>query len=148
MNSPTMGVTASRDALLQPYSVRSFGARIHPDQTRVTFYIAELRSEQIIANFESNRRVALTMSVPWSDNESYQLKGKFVSWRRNNEQDDEFLDEYMARLFDFAKQRLGLPVEILSRLNIGVYKPSVAVTFDVEMVFGQAPHPGTGERIS
>ncbi len=90
---------ASRDARLQPCLARGFGLKVHPDQTTITYYIPELRSEQIIANFENNGRVAVTVGDPL-DFEAYQLKGKFVSWCRNDEQDDQFLDKYQAQLFE------------------------------------------------
>jgi len=75
------------------------------------------------------------------------LKGKFLSWRRNNEQDNQFVDEYMARVYQCAEE-WGIPKELLSTFNMGIYKPTIAITFDVEMVFGQAPHPETGKLIS
>ncbi len=140
-----MAVTVSRDAQFRPSCVRAFGVKVHPNQTTVTYYIAELRSEQLIANFENNGRVALTMAHPEGD--SYQLKGKFVSWRQNDEQDDQLIDEYQTRFYEALKQR-GMPEELFANWNVWTYRPGVAITFDVETVFGQAPHPDTGKLIS
>ena len=146
LSCPGTAVVATRDSQLQPCLIRVFGINVHPNQTTATFYIYERRSEQIIANLENNGRIALTTAVPGS-NESYQLKGKFLSWRRNNEQDNQFVDEYMARVYQCAEE-WGIPKELLSTFNMGIYKPTIAITFDVEMVFGQAPHPETGKLIS
>lgn len=146
MSSTLMSHTASRDAQLQPYIIRGFGVKAHPNQTTVTFYIAELHSEQMIENFEKNGRVALTVSEPLSF-EAYQLKGKFISWRRNNKQDDQFVDEYQTQIYEKVT-KMGIPEEIFTKWNIWMYKPCVAITFDVEEVFGQTPRPETGELIS
>ncbi len=141
-----MTVTTSRDAQFRPSHVRAFGVKVHPNQTTITYYIAELRSEQIIANFENNRRVALTIANPL-DGDSYQLKGEFVSWRQNDEQDDQLIDEYQTRFYEALKQK-GMPEELIANWNLWTYKPGIAITFDVETVFGQAPHPETGKLIS
>jgi len=150
MDIPGTAVVASRDAQLQPWCIRVFGAQTHSDQKTVTFYISELRSEQMIANFEDNGRVALTLASPASG-DSYQLKGKYISWRKNNEQDDQFLDGYQANVVELMKPmalEMGMPEEYLPYFNMVVYKPSVAITFETETVFGQAPHPETGKLIS
>ncbi len=89
------GAIASRDAKLRPIQIRTIGVTIHPNDTTVTCYIDEFRSEQMIANVENNGRVVLTFMD--FDSDSYQLKGKFVSWRRNNEQDDEYQEEFKAK---------------------------------------------------
>ncbi len=141
-----MAHTASRDAQLQPCLTRGFGVKVHPNQTTVTYYIAELRSEQIIANFENNGRVALTIWNPL-DFECYQLKGKFVSWRRSNERDDQFLDECQAQMYGKVR-KLGIPEEVLAKWNLWMYKPCVAITFEVDAVFIQTPHPEAGKLIS
>ncbi len=140
------GAIASRDAQLRPIQIRILGVKVHPNDTTVTCYIDEFRSEQMIANFENNGRVAFTMASPLS-NDSYQLKGKYVSWRRNNERDDQFLDEYQTQLYEGMKQ-MGMPEEIIANWGYWTRKPGVAITFDVEKVFGQAPHPDTGKLIS
>ncbi len=146
ISGTAMSVTASRDAQFRPSHVRAFGVNVHPNQVTVTYYIAELRSEQMIANFENNGRVALTIANPL-DNDCYQLKGKFVSWRQNDEQDDQFMDEHQTRLYGVLKQ-MGMPEELIANWNLWICKPGIAITFDVEMVFGQAPRPDTGKLIS
>ncbi len=140
------GAIASRDAKLRPIQMRTFGVKVHPNDTRVTCYIDELRSEQMITNFENNGRVALT-KVSFHENDSYQLKGKFVSWRRTNEQEHQFQDELNAQMREHLKQ-MGMPEEIIANWGYWTRKPGVAITFDVEKVFGQAPRPETGKLIS
>ncbi len=147
MSIPGMAQTASRDAQLQPCLTRGFGVKIHPDQTTVTFYIAELDSEQIIADFENNGRVALTIWNILMDFKCYQLKGKFVSWRRNNEQDDQFLDECQTQIYEKVTQ-LGIPEEVLPKWNLWICKPCIAITFEVDAVVIQTPYPETGKLIS
>ncbi|MBI4283059.1 MAG: pyridoxamine 5'-phosphate oxidase family protein [Chloroflexi bacterium] len=146
MNLPVMAMAASRDANLRPNITRVFGMTLHPNQSTITFYIPETGSEQIIKNLEDNGRVALTINTP-GDNDSYQLKGRFVSWRRNNEQDDQCVDYYVSKLFEHAV-KMGFPADYLSRAPAFKWKPGIAVTFDVESVFGQAPHPNTGQQIA
>ncbi len=141
-----MAVMASRDAQFRPSVARCFGVKVHPNQTTVTYFIAELRSEQIIANFENNGRVALTFASPL-DGDCYQLKGKFVSWRQNDEQDNQHMDKHMTQFCETLKQ-MGMPEELFANWNLWTYKPGVAIIFDVETVFGQAPHPETGKLIS
>ncbi len=139
------GAIASRDAKLRPIQTRTFGVKVHPNDTTVTCYIDELRSEQMIANFENNGRVALTFMD--YDNDSYQLKGKFVSWRQNNKQDDEVQEEYKVRVRE-GLGHVGIPEEITANWGFFIRKPGVAITFDVEKVFEQAAHPDTGKLIS
>jgi len=139
------GAIASRDANLRPTQVRMSGVKVHPNQTTVTCYIDEFRSEQMIANFENNGHVAFT-TVDF-ENDSYQLKGRFVSWRRNNTQDDELQEEYKVRVRE-GLGHVGLPEEITANWGYWIHKPGVAITFDVEKVFGQAPRPDTGKLIS
>ncbi len=146
LSNPGSGAIASRDAKLLPNQMRTFGVKVHPNQTTVTCYIDELRSEQMIANFENNGRVALTM-VSMHDNDSYQLKGKFASWRQNNEQDDQFMDEFKVRAQEGLKH-IGMPEEITANWGYWIRKPGVAITFDLEKVFRQAPRPDTGTLIS
>ncbi len=145
IRGPGMAVTASRDAQFRPSHVRVFGVKVHPNQTTVTYYIAELRSEQMIANFENNGRVALTVAN-LLDGDCYQLKGKFVSWKQNDEQDDQFMDECQTQFYQALKQK-GMPEELIANWNLWTYKPGFAITFDVETIFGQAPHPETGQLI-
>ncbi len=144
---PGMAQTASRDARLQPSLTRGFGVKVHPDQKTVTYYIAELGSEQIIADFENNGRVALTIWNILMDFNCYQLKGKFVSWRRNNEQDDQFLDEYQTQIYEKVT-KLGIPEETVAQWNLWISKPCIAITFEVDSVFIQTPHPEAGKLIS
>ncbi len=139
------GAIASRDTKLRPIQIRTFGVKVHPNDTTVTCYIDQLRSEQMIANFENNGRVALTFMD--YDSDSYQLKGKFVSWRRNNEQDDEFQERYKVKVRE-GLGHVGIPEEITANWLFFIRKPGVAITFDVEKVFGQAPRPDTGKLIS
>ncbi len=147
MSSPGMAQTASRDAQLQPCLTRGFGVKVHPNQTTVTYYIAELGSEQMIVDFENNGRVALTIWNLLLDYECYQLKGKFVSWRRNNERDDQFLDECQTQIYEKVT-KLGIPKEVVAEWNLWVSKPCVAITFEVDSVFIQTPHPEAGKLIS
>ena len=77
----------------------------------------------------------------------YQLKGKFVSWRRNNERDDQFLDECQTQIYEKVT-KLGIPEEVLAKWNLWICKPCVAITFEVDAVFIQTPHPEAGKLIS
>ncbi len=139
------GAIASRDTKLRPIQIRTFGVKVHPNNTTVTCHIDELRSEQMITNFENNGRVALVFMD--YDSDSYQLKGKFVSWRQNNEQEDEFQEEYKEKMLE-GLGHVGIPEEITANWGYFIRKPGVAITFEVEKVFGQAPHPDTGKLIS
>jgi len=150
MSRPVMGGTASRDAQFQPCAIRFVGVKVHSNKVTVTFHITERYSEQIIENFENNGRVSLVI-VRLMTNESYQLKGKFVSWRRNNEQDDQFQAEYRDQLIEEIVEGMkfmGYTTEMVASMNVLVCKPGLAITFDVETVFGQTPLPGTGGLIS
>jgi len=146
LSHPGTGTVASRDAQLQPNQIRAFGAVVHPNRTTITCYIAELRSEAMIANFENNGRVAYTQASPL-ENDSFQLKGKYISWRPNSEEDDQFLEARQSQLREGMTQ-MGMPEEMIAHWNLWVCKPGVAITFDVETIFGQAPHPETGKIIS
>lgn len=146
LNLLVSAVVTSRNADLQPSTTRVFGIRFHANNITVTFCIPEAGSEQIIKNFEDNGRVALTIST-FESNDSYQLKGKFVSWKRNTEQDDQRVDQYRSGVLEMAIGQ-GYPEEFVTAASVFKCKPGITVTFDVESVFGQAPHPETGKLIS
>ena len=146
MAGPIMAVTATRDANLRPTQVRVFESRVHPDLKTVTCFIAECNSAKMIENLEANGRITLTVSNP-TQNDSYQLKGNFVSWRRNSEEDDSAMDGNMAQ-FREVLHHMGMPEEMIKHWNLWTYKPGIAVTFEVDAVFGQAPGPDTGQQIS
>jgi predicted pyridoxine 5'-phosphate oxidase superfamily flavin-nucleotide-binding protein len=132
----------TRDGKLRPREIMAWGVKTNDDKKTISILIPELTSEKTLSHLENNGKISLTC-VYVQTHESYQFKGTYVSHRSGNEKDYEFLETYLKGYPEIFKM-IGLPVDFFSRLN---YKPSVAITFNVDEIFVQTPGPNAGKKI-
>jgi predicted pyridoxine 5'-phosphate oxidase superfamily flavin-nucleotide-binding protein len=143
IHGPQMMFVGSRDEALMPHANRVYGAIVGADRENITFYVLEKEFEKLKRNLESNNYTSLSIADSFS-HETYQFKGTYLSSRKSNAQDEAILDIYADKLAGVVKA-LGVPEELL---KLFVYKPSVAITFQVKEIFDQTPGPGAGKKIT
>jgi hypothetical protein len=145
LHGPAFMQAGSCDAKLRPAHTLVIGAVVHPDREHVTFFVPESRSEQILANFKENGKIALTMGMV--THEAYQLKGVYVSSRPTDEKDLAVQEIYRAKLCSMILQ--AYPEQIAKPMAFGfAYQPGIAITFRAAEVFLQTPGPEAGKKIA
>lgn len=145
LHGPAFMQVGTRDAQLRPAHAMVIGARAHPDRTTVTFFIPESRAPRILSDLQANGEVA--MGVALASHESYQLKGRYASFRPTGDEDVALQEAYRAKLLAAARAA-GFPDEIARPFALGfAYRPGLAITFRVEEIFLQTPGPGAGTKM-
>ena len=146
LHGPAYMQIGTRDAALRPSHTLAVGAVVHDDRETVTVFVPTARAERILADLESNGRVALGIALV--SHEAYQLKGSYLSTRPTDASDLARQETYRKALLDDAL-RVGYPDEIARPLTQGfAYTPGTAITFRAEQVFLQTPGPGAGTPLT
>ena len=146
LHGPAYMQIGTRDAALRPSHTVAVGAVVHDDRETVTVFVPTARAERILADLESNGRVALGIALV--SHEAYQLKGSYLSTRPTDASDLARQETYRKALLDDAL-RVGYPDEIARPLTQGfAYTPGTAITFRAEQVFLQTPGPGAGTPLA
>lgn len=142
LHGPAYMQIGTRDAALRPAHTFAVGAMVHEDRETVTVFVPNARAQRVLADLESNGRVAL--GIVLVSHEAYQLKGSYLATRPTNASDHARQEAYRKALLDDAL-RIGYPEEIAWPLTQGfAYTPGTAITFRAEQVFLQTPGPGAG----
>ena len=136
-------LVGTRDAGLQPATLRAMGAAVDARGGRVTLYVPEATAERTIANLRDNGRIAVTFSRA-VDHRSIQVKGTGAAIRRSGEQDRHIQERYLSRLVE-GLSLVGFPAEAIRRAS---YWPSFAVEIDVTELYEQTPGPRAGTRLA
>lgn len=146
LHGPAYMQIGTRDAALRPSHTFAVGAVVHDDRETVTVFVPTARAERILADLESNGRVALGIALV--SHEAYQLKGSYLSTRATDASDLARQESYRKALLDDALG-VGYPDEIARPLTQGfAYTPGTAITFRAEQVFLQTPGPGAGTPLA
>ncbi len=143
IQGPTFMFVGTRDEKLSTSVKRAFGAIVNQHRETITFFVPEIMSEKMLRNLDDNGRVALTMAQMPS-HETYQFKGAYISSRKSNDKEIAIQDVYCDKMV-LVVEMVGFPEEFWTSY---VYKPSVAVTFQVEDIFDQTPSPEAGKKIT
>ena len=146
LHGPAYMQIGTRDAALRPSHTFAVGAVVHDDRETVTVFVPTARAERILADLESNGRVALGIALV--SHEAYQLKGSYLATRATDASDLARQESYRKALLDDALG-VGYPDEIARPLTQGfAYTPGTAITFRAEQVFLQTPGPGAGTPLA
>jgi hypothetical protein len=146
LHGPAYMQIGTRDAALRPSHTVAVGAVVHDDRETVTVFVPTVRARRILADLESNGRVALGIALV--SHEAYQLKGSYLSTRPTDASDLARQETYRKALLDDALG-VGYPDEIARPLTQGfAYTPGTAITFRAEQVFLQTPGPGAGTPLA
>ncbi len=146
LHGPAYMQIGTRDAALRPAHTFAVGAVVHEDRETVTVFVPTARARRMLADLESNGRVAL--GIVLASHEAYQLKGSYLSTRPTDASDLARQETYRKALLEDAL-RVGFPEEIARPLTQGLaYTPAIAMTFRAEQVFLQTPGPGAGTPLT
>ena len=146
LHGPAYMQIGTRDAALRPSHTFAVGAVVHDDRETVTVFVPTARARRILADLESNGRVALGIALV--SHEAYQLKGSYLATRATDASDLARQESYRKALLDDALG-VGYPDEIARPLTQGfAYTPGTAITFRAEQVFLQTPGPGAGTPLA
>jgi hypothetical protein len=146
LHGPAYMQIGTRDAALRPAHTFAVGAVVHEDRETVTVFVPSARAGRMLADLESNGRVAL--GIVLASHEAYQLKGSYLSTRPTDASDLARQETYRKALLEDAL-RVGFPEEIARPLTQGLaYTPAIAMTFRAEQVFLQTPGPGAGTPLT
>ena len=146
LHGPAYMQIGTRDAALRPAHTFAVGAVVHEDRETVTVFVPNARAGRMLADLESNGRVAL--GIVLASHEAYQLKGSYLSTRPTDASDLARQETYRKALLEDAL-RVGFPEEIARPLTQGLaYTPAIAMTFRAEQVFLQTPGPGAGTSLT
>lgn len=146
LHGPAYMQIGTRDAALRPAHTFAVGAVVHEDRETVTVFVPSARARRMLADLESNGRVAL--GIVLASHEAYQLKGSYLSTRPTDASDLARQETYRKALLEDAL-RVGFPEEIARPLTQGLaYTPAIAMTFRAEQIFLQTPGPGAGTPLT
>ena len=120
---------------------RAWGLIPQPDERTLTVFIPAAHAGRTLANLETNRRVAVTCSLP-TTYEAYQLKGHLLGTRDGREADRPIVEMY-REAFLSETAAIGFTEEF----RHAQYWPVVALVVGIEQVFLQTPGPGAGELL-
>lgn len=134
---------ATRDAAFTPESMLAMGARVHPEQARLTLYLPEVSADATRRNLEHNGSIAITLTRPM-DHKSLQLKGRAIQIRECAEADRQLQAVHRAAMVE-QLAGVGVPRSASRRL---VWWPSIAAEIALTHVFSQTPGPHAGEPIA
>jgi hypothetical protein len=143
LHGPIIGFVGTRNRALRPSVSWASAIRADAAADAITFLLPELESEVMLANIADNGLIALTVLEPKS-HESYQYKGRFLSKRPGNS-DDEALSQIQQAKAGARIDEMHLPGELYGRV---MFLPGTAVTFRVEEIFDQTPGPNAGKRLA
>jgi general stress protein 26 len=99
-------LVGTRDALLQPATLRAMGASVGPSRSALTIYLPAATGTQTIANLRDNGHVAVTFSRS-IDHRSIQVKGRITLIRESDEADRGVQARYIE-LFAESLALIGL----------------------------------------
>jgi hypothetical protein len=141
INGPHGMNMGTRDAHLKPEYARVLGTNVVDDQ-HIHVYFDRKTSGRTLRNFEDNGLVSIIL-VSLENFESYQLKGKSVSWRDSTPEDLQNIAEYLKK-FNDGIVRLGLPDKA-----VYAYPHSAMCTLlmEIDEIFEQTPKKGTGQKV-
>ncbi len=143
VKGPKAAHVGTRDKDFTSDTVRVMGV-IPTGHDSLKFFIAEKTAQRTVDNLRSNKLVALATTNVLNF-ESYQLKGRLLSIKPANDEEEAWIKEYIIQ-FDAEVTKIGLPQGFV--INNILYLPALAVEFVVEQVFDQTPKIGTGNLVS
>lgn len=146
INDPSAALWASNcNRQLEPELVRLLGAQVEADSEHLLFFVPLKLGGGLVQNFTDTDQLTFLLAIILT-NESYQLKGSYLSHRPCTEAEVTLQNEYMTRLCHHAVAHQGLPGD--KAFEAYYDQPSVAVRMLVREVYEQTPRIGTGEKVS
>jgi hypothetical protein len=132
----------TRDADLRPAVTMAVGVTFDCERKRVTVFVPEATSGDVLRNFEANGEVAAVFEEVLTHH-AVQLKGKVVEMRPAADAERAAV-ERCAEGFFTQVEAVGAPSSMVRRKRIW---PCHAITFEVRDVFEQTPGPKAGQPL-
>lgn len=132
-------VVGGRDAALRPACGLAAGVTFGGEPGRVTAYLPEATSADLLACLEENGRIAVVFEEILSHH-TIQLKGEVVEMRPASEEERPAVEQALEGFFRQVEAIGGAPGVVRRRRRW----PCRAVTFAVTDVFEQTPGPRAG----
>jgi hypothetical protein len=136
-------LVGTRDAVLQPATLRAMGASVGRSRSALTVYVPEATGAQTIANLRDNGRIAVAFSRS-IDHRSIQVKGRCTTIRQSGEDDRGVQARYLALLAE-SLSLIGFQRSHIERAS---YWPSFAVEVEVTELYEQTPGPLAGTPLA
>lgn len=138
-------IVSSRNAALRPSLMRAMGARISPDGTEITVFVARGQGRQLLQDIAATGQIAVVFSEPLS-HRTVQVKARTAELRAAGEEDLPVLRRYLASM----EYELGLvrcdPIFVRTILAFRL-EDLVAVRFHPNEAFDQTPGPKAGSAL-
>jgi hypothetical protein len=137
---------ASRDAANVANLARPLACRVSADRTRVTVLLLASHAGAMLADYRSNRRIALVVTLP-STHRTVQLKGDDAAVEPLQDGDHALIARHRE---GFVREltSLGYNGALAEILLAGARGDVVAVGFTVGAVFNQTPGPAAGTPLA
>ena len=132
--------SASNDKI--PTHTDCLGASMNVEEDKITFFVRESLSNEVLSNLEENGRATIFAGV--ASHEAYQFKGQFVEARELTANEQEASSKLRAYFIE-AMSGMGLPRPAVERL-FGV-APDMGVTVKIKEIFVQTPGPDAGSKL-
>ncbi len=132
----------TRDSDLVPEYNRGLGAYVTGSNI-IKVHIAKITSERALSNLEDNGMIALTMGNVQTY-ETYQAKGKAISFLDATEEEQKKVEEYMRNIDEVLVQLFGMASRAVYTFP---HNPTVVIEIEVQELFDQTPKIGAGERL-
>lgn len=131
---------ATRDGELRPASTMAVGVAFDCEKKRVTVFVPEATSADVILNLYANGELAAVFEEILTHH-TVQLKGKAVEIRPARESERATVERCIEGFFTQVES-VGALSSMVRRKRIW---PCHAITFEVRDVFEQTPGPKAGE---
>ena len=132
----------TRDAGLQPHSVRASAIRVD-DDLHVTVFLPESGADAVRQDLTDNGQIAVFIGRP-PDNRAYQIKGTQTEVRRATPDERAFVERHWDSFLD-SMAVIGFARPMFDHWPVW---PSLAVSVRVTAVFSQTPGPGAGASVA
>jgi hypothetical protein len=141
VHGPVVPLIATRDARLRPHFTLARGLVVSADRERLTVYVAEGTSAQLIADLADNGEIAVTAGHPGT-HEAYQFKGRANAPVSMTREDEAVQSLWLEKLLALVQpmEAMGLP-QLFSSL---IRKPGLKLAFEPREIFEQTPGPRAG----
>ena len=144
VHTPTSAIWASNcDSQQVPDLVRLQGVQVEADKEHITFYVPLKFGKNLVNNFACTDKLTFLMAIIVT-NESYQLKGTYISHRQCTAAEITYQEAYLQGFCE-TLERQGLSKE--KAYKAYYHQPTVVVCMQVKEVYEQTPKVGTGEKV-
>ena len=144
VSDPLAAIWASNcNRRLEPELVRLSGVQVEADSERLLLFVPLKYGAEFVSNFANTHKLSFLMAIILT-NESYQLKGDYLSHRACTEPEVAYQRRFLS-YFCNALENQFLPSDRAFQAYFD--QGSIAVRMLVREVYEQTPKAGTGKKL-